>query len=83
MSATEVVQGRRLLIHPILFKKWTYVAWSIKWSRNAFIREFLIYTLNMVRDEEINPIPMVVVMDRVVILSVKFETNETKSLKIS
>ncbi|HLB33560.1 MAG TPA: hypothetical protein VJK54_04930 [Chthoniobacterales bacterium] len=82
MNVTKVIQRTSLLIHPILFKKVDHIAGSIKWSRNAFISESLIHTLNMVKDDKTNPIPIVVMMGRSVIPSVKFATAETDSLKV-
>lgn len=60
-------------VSPIILKKIDSISDSIGYSRNSFISQCLAHTVNIVRDEQADPLPNIVKIARVCSRSLSFD----------
>ena len=67
-------------IHQSLFKKISHVADSIGYSRNSFMVESVIHAINIIKDEQADPIPNIVKMARIIAPSITLPQKDTSGI---
>lgn len=69
-------------LSPILLKKIDFIVSSIGYSRNSFISLCLVHTVDIIRDEQADPIPKIVKIARVCASKSIFSSGSIKSYEV-